>query len=50
VNEHEGAKLNELNYDEMWDVACSLTPGITREQFDKLWSDFQEQKAKRRMQ
>ncbi len=42
--------LNEFDRDEWWDVARKLKPGLTREQYDKDWDDFQARKAARAMQ
>jgi hypothetical protein len=37
-------RLNELDKDEMWDVARVLKPGVTREEFEEMWAEFCEMK------
>jgi hypothetical protein len=42
--------LDELDRDEMWDVARALRPGITREEFEATWADFQAEKRRKALQ
>lgn len=37
-------KLNEMDSDEWFDVCRSFKPGLTREDFDAMWAEFQELK------
>ncbi|WP_162600832.1 hypothetical protein [Paraburkholderia sp. C35] len=43
----EQARLNEYDANEWFDVVRSFRPDMTREQFDVMWADFQEQKRLR---
>jgi len=40
----EDVRLDELDKIEMWDLARVLRPGITEEEFNQMWSDFQQKK------
>jgi hypothetical protein len=39
-------RLNEYDADEWFDVCRQLDPKLTREQFDEMWREFQELKAR----
>lgn len=41
--------LGELDQDEWWDICRRAAPGLTREQFDEMWADFQARKADGRL-
>lgn len=45
-----GTRLNEYTRDEWWDVCRQAKPDLTREEFDRLWDEFQAEKAKRTLQ
>ena len=42
----EGRALG-LNADEFFDACRILRPGLTREEFEEYWQDFQREKAER---
>ncbi|WYW01018.1 hypothetical protein Aura_00101 [Pseudomonas phage vB_PpuM-Aura] len=37
--------LSLMTKDEFWDVAKIAKPGITREEYDVMWDDFQKKKS-----
>lgn len=39
--------LNELDKEEWWDVARRVRPDITREEYDRMWEEFQVEKEAR---
>lgn len=39
------AYLNEFDKTEWFDMMRKLRPDVTREEFDKVWSEFQTDKA-----
>lgn len=41
------AALHEFDRDEWWDVMRRAKPGISREEFDLYWDEFQRDKAER---
>jgi hypothetical protein len=43
----DDVRLNELDRDEFWDVARKINPHLSREDFDQLWDQFQQDKAAR---
>jgi hypothetical protein len=49
MDKTEDAKLNEFDADEWFDVARSLRPELTREEFDKAWAGFVELKRQKQL-
>jgi hypothetical protein len=45
-----GARLDEFDADEWFDVMKRIRPDLTREEFDELWAKFQRDKRKRATQ
>lgn len=45
-----GVRLNEYTKDEWLLVARQLVPGITQEEYDAMWDDFQKRKAEHERQ
>ncbi len=43
-------QLNELNADEFYDVYRAFRPEATREDFERVWNEFQAVKAERARQ
>lgn len=39
--------LNEMDRDEMWDVARLINPDLTEEEFERDWQEFLVLKAKK---
>jgi hypothetical protein len=42
--------LNEFDKNEWYDVCRALMPGLTEEEYDALWADFQAAKAAHKRQ
>ena len=40
-------RLDEYDRDEWFDICRSLAPGLSREEFDGIWEEFQREKAAR---
>lgn len=36
----DGARLDEFDADEWFDVCCKLKPSLTRDEFDAMWAEF----------
>ncbi|WYW01496.1 hypothetical protein Amme1_00104 [Pseudomonas phage vB_PpuM-Amme-1] len=41
----DAEKLSLMTKDEFWDIAKIAKPGITREEYDVMWDDFQKKKS-----
>lgn len=48
-NEPTG-RLDEFTKEEWFDVCKKVKPGLTQDQYDKMWDDFQTEKARRKLQ
>lgn len=41
------ARINEFDREEWWDVARRVRPDLAREDYDRMWDEFQQEKAER---
>lgn len=39
-----------LDKEEFWDVARKIKPGLQREEYERMWEDFQQRKAEHERQ
>lgn len=49
TTEQPEERLDSLNSDEFFDVIQILKPNITREEYDRIWDEFQEAKREGRL-
>lgn len=40
-------RLNEYDRTEWWDMARRFMPGVTEEEFEVMWAEFQKMKAQK---
>jgi len=49
MGDTDDTRLNEYDADEWFDLARSLNPNLTRDQFDKQWQEFVELKRMKQL-